>query len=86
VSQTPELRLGALILSFVASLRFSPNDLAAKLFPERQYLFRQHTIDAGGPVEMLSYNGIRPSRCAAPNGRVAHPAGVPQTPGLRLGF
>jgi hypothetical protein len=85
VSQTPELRLGALILSFVASLRFSPNDLAAKLFPERQYLFRQHTIDAGGPVEMLSYNGIRPSTCAAPKWPGGAPCRVPQTPALRLG-
>jgi hypothetical protein len=41
--------------------------LAAKIFPERQYLFRQHATDAGRRAEMPSYNGMGHSGCAAPN-------------------
>jgi len=48
VPQTPGSRLGILTLPSVASLRFSPNALAAEVFPERQYLFQQRAADAGG--------------------------------------
>ncbi len=65
--QTQALRLGVLILTSVALQWFSYDVLAAKVFPESQYLFRQHAVDGGRCAEVLSYNGIRPFECAAPN-------------------
>lgn len=51
--------------------RLSP--LAAKVFPERQYLFRQHAADAGRCAEMFSYNGIGPLRMRCPKCQFDHP-------------
>jgi hypothetical protein len=47
--------------------------LAAKAFPERQYLFRQHAADAGRRAEMPSYNGIGPLRMRCPKCQFDHP-------------
>ena len=46
---------------------------AAKVFPERQYLFRQHAADAGRRVEMPSYNGIGPLQMRCPKCQFDHP-------------
>jgi hypothetical protein len=46
---------------------------AAKIFPERQYLFRQHAADAGRSAEVPSYNGIRPLRMRCPKCQFDHP-------------
>jgi len=51
--------------------RLSP--LAAKVFPERQYLFRQHSADAGRRAERPSYNGIGPLRMRCPKCQFDHP-------------
>ncbi|MGB6834226.1 MAG: hypothetical protein WBE24_12275, partial [Candidatus Acidiferrum sp.] len=51
--------------------RLSP--LAAKVFPERQYLFRQHAADAASSAEAPSYNGIRPLRMRCPKCQFDHP-------------
>jgi hypothetical protein len=47
--------------------------LAAKAFPERQYLFRQHAADAGRRAKMPSYNGIGPLRMRCPKCQFDHP-------------
>jgi hypothetical protein len=47
--------------------------LAAKAFPERQYLFRQHAAGAGRRAEMPSYNGIGPLRMRCPKCQFDHP-------------
>ena len=46
---------------------------AAKVFPERQYLFRQHAPVAGRRVEMPSYNGIGPLQMRCPKCQFDHP-------------
>ena len=46
---------------------------ACKIFPERQYLFRQRTADAGRCAEMLSYNGIEPRPMRCPKCQFDHP-------------
>jgi len=51
--------------------RLSP--LVAKVFPERQYLFRQHAADAGRRAERPSYNGIGPLRMRCPKCQFDHP-------------
>jgi hypothetical protein len=47
--------------------------LAAKVFPERQYLFRQHAADVGRRTEMTSYNEIGPLRMRCPKCQFDHP-------------
>jgi hypothetical protein len=47
--------------------------LGAKVFRERQYLFRQHAVDAGGCAEMLFYNGIGPLPMRCPKCQFDHP-------------
>jgi len=47
--------------------------LAAKVFPERQYLFRQHAADAGRSAHAPSYNGIRLLRVRCPKCQFDHP-------------
>jgi hypothetical protein len=47
--------------------------LAAKAFPERQYLFRQHAAGAGRRAEMTSYNEISPLRMRCPKCQFDHP-------------
>jgi hypothetical protein len=73
VPQTPGLRLGVLIVPSVALLWFSPNFLAAKVFPERQYLFRQHVVDVGRSAEVPSYNGFKPLKMRCPKCQFDHP-------------
>lgn len=47
--------------------------LAAKVFPERQYLFRQRATDADSCAAAPSYNGIRPLRMRCPKCQFDHP-------------
>jgi hypothetical protein len=47
--------------------------LAAKVFPERQYLFRQQAADAGRSAEVASYNGIGPLSMRCPKCQFDHP-------------
>ena len=44
-----------------------------KAFPERQYLFRQHTADASRSAEMPPYNGIGLLRMRCPKCQFDHP-------------
>ena len=73
VPQTPGSHLWILTLPAVLSLGFSPDVLALKVFPERQYLFRQYAADDGSSSEVPFYNGIRPLRMRCPKCQFDHP-------------
>jgi hypothetical protein len=66
-----------ILFRFRANPEINPNtatpSLAAKDFPERQYLFRQHAAVAGRCAERLSYNGIGPLRMRCPKCQFDHP-------------